>query len=69
VNEPIGALARYIPNINWGFQSNFGPIQERDKWRVLLKATPEAALRVFYYLLRDQEVGGSNPLAAGIYLS
>jgi hypothetical protein len=28
-----------------------------------INATPEAALRVFYCLLRDQEVGGSNPLA------
>jgi hypothetical protein len=44
-------------------QSNFGPIQKRDKWRVLLYATPEAALRVFCYLLRDQEVEGSNPFA------
>jgi hypothetical protein len=32
------------------------------------EATPDKALRIFVTLVRDQEVGGSNPLAPTTFL-
>jgi hypothetical protein len=50
------------------FQSNFGPVQGRDKWRAPLQATPDAALRVLYCAPSKQRVGGSNPSGRATYL-
>ncbi len=37
-------------------QSNFGPVQGRDKWRASSQATPEAALRILYSAPSKQTV-------------
>jgi hypothetical protein len=39
-------------------------LSERENGALLLKATPDKALGVCTFIVRDQGVGGSNPLSA-----
>jgi hypothetical protein len=52
------ALRFKLGSIKGSKKSGFGPY-----------VTPPKRLRIFDFLVRDQEVGGSNPLAPTIYLS
>ena len=49
----------------WGrqFRYNFGTTEGEKEWPSGSQATPNEALGFFDCIFRDQEVGGSNPLA------